>query len=100
MHRAHALCVKHACGDSLRQKGGIVNETPTPRSPAPHPGKVAPLRRWAYMCCEARDRRTRATSMSNLMQFTGIHHLTAITANAKGNVAFYTRQLGMRLVKK
>jgi glyoxalase family protein len=34
------------------------------------------------------------------MQFTGIHHLTAISANAKGNVDFYTRQLGMRLVKK
>jgi glyoxalase family protein len=34
------------------------------------------------------------------MQLTGIHHLTAISANAKGNVDFYTRQLGMRLVKK
>jgi glyoxalase family protein len=34
------------------------------------------------------------------MQLTGIHHLTAISANAAGNVDFYTRQLGMRLVKK
>lgn len=34
------------------------------------------------------------------MQLTGIHHLTAITANAKGNHAFYTQMLGMRLVKK
>jgi glyoxalase family protein len=34
------------------------------------------------------------------MQLTGIHHLTAISANAKGNVDFYTRKLGMRLVKK
>lgn len=34
------------------------------------------------------------------MQLTGIHHLTAITANAPGNVAFYTQTLGMRLVKK
>jgi glyoxalase family protein len=34
------------------------------------------------------------------MQLTGTHHLTAISANAKGNVDFYTRQLGMRLVKK
>ena len=34
------------------------------------------------------------------MQLTGIHHLTAISANAKGNVDFYTRQLGLRLVKK
>ncbi|HSI40451.1 MAG TPA: ring-cleaving dioxygenase [Xanthobacteraceae bacterium] len=34
------------------------------------------------------------------MQLTGIHHLTAITADAAGNHAFYTRTLGMRLVKK
>ena len=34
------------------------------------------------------------------MQLTGIHHLTAISANAKGNVDFYTRVLGLRLVKK
>ena len=34
------------------------------------------------------------------MQLTGIHHLTAISANAKGNVDFYSRLLGMRLVKK
>ena len=34
------------------------------------------------------------------MQLTGIHHLTAITARAPENFAFYTRTLGMRLVKK
>ncbi|HVY21364.1 MAG TPA: ring-cleaving dioxygenase [Bauldia sp.] len=34
------------------------------------------------------------------MQLGGIHHLTAISANARGNVDFYTRQLGLRLVKK
>jgi glyoxalase family protein len=34
------------------------------------------------------------------MHLTGIHHLTAVTANARGNHAFYTRMLGMRLVKK
>jgi glyoxalase family protein len=34
------------------------------------------------------------------MQLTGIHHLTAISADAKGNVDFYTRVLGLRLVKK
>jgi len=34
------------------------------------------------------------------MQLLGIHHLTAITANAKGNYTFYTNVLGMRLVKK
>lgn len=34
------------------------------------------------------------------MQLTGIHHLTAITAHAARNHAFYTKTLGMRLVKK
>ena len=30
----------------------------------------------------------------------GLHHVTAITGNAQGNLEFYTRVLGMRLVKK
>ena len=34
------------------------------------------------------------------MQLTGIHHLTAVTADAPGNHRFYTQVLGMRLVKK
>lgn len=34
------------------------------------------------------------------MQLNGLHHVTAITANAKGNLAFYTQTLGLRLVKK
>ena len=34
------------------------------------------------------------------MQLTGIHHLTAVTARAADNLAFYTRVLGLRLVKK
>lgn len=34
------------------------------------------------------------------MQLHGIHHLTAVTADARGNFDFYTRVLGMRLVKK
>ena len=34
------------------------------------------------------------------MQLTGLHHVTAITADAPGNHHFYTRVLGMRLVKK
>lgn len=34
------------------------------------------------------------------MQLTGIHHLTAISAKPRENLAFYTGQLGMRLVKK
>jgi len=34
------------------------------------------------------------------MQLHGIHHLTAVTANASGNHFFYTQVLGLRLVKK
>ena len=34
------------------------------------------------------------------MKLEGIHHVTAITADAPRNVGFYTRVLGLRLVKK
>lgn len=34
------------------------------------------------------------------MEFKGIHHVSAITANAAKNVTFYTKVLGMRLIKK
>ena len=34
------------------------------------------------------------------MRLHGLHHLTAVTADARGNHEFYTRVLGMRLVKK
>ncbi|HWW89822.1 MAG TPA: VOC family protein [Solirubrobacteraceae bacterium] len=34
------------------------------------------------------------------MKFEGIHHITAITADAPGNVDFYTGVLGLRMVKR
>jgi glyoxalase family protein len=34
------------------------------------------------------------------MNLTGIHHLTAVSANARENHRFYTQTLGMRLVKR
>ncbi len=34
------------------------------------------------------------------MQLTGIHHLTAVSADPRDNLSFYTDLLGMRLVKK
>jgi glyoxalase family protein len=34
------------------------------------------------------------------MQLSGIHHLTAVSADAPGNLRFYTQVLGLRLVKK
>jgi glyoxalase family protein len=40
------------------------------------------------------------TKGTNTMQLTGIHHLTAISAQPRENLAFYTGLLGMRLVKK
>jgi glyoxalase family protein len=36
----------------------------------------------------------------NMLPLKGIHHVSAITANAKKNYDFYTKTLGMRLVKK
>ncbi len=35
-----------------------------------------------------------------MVRLEGIHHVTAITADAPGNVDFYARVLGLRLVKK
>ncbi len=35
-----------------------------------------------------------------MLRLAGLHHLTAITADAPENVRFYTETLGMRLVKK
>src|SRR5829696_320724 len=34
------------------------------------------------------------------MQLTGIHHLTAVSAKIRDNHRFYTKTLGMRLVKR
>jgi glyoxalase family protein len=34
------------------------------------------------------------------MKLEGIHHITCITADARGNVDFYARLLGLRMVKK
>ena len=38
--------------------------------------------------------------MSNAPTLHGLHHVTAVTADARANHHFYTRLLGMRLVKK
>ena len=43
---------------------------------------------------------TSAVESRRLMRFEGIHHVTCITADAPGNVDFYVRVLGLRLVKK
>lgn len=34
------------------------------------------------------------------MDLHGLHHVTAVTANARGNLRFYTKVLGLRLIKK
>ncbi len=35
-----------------------------------------------------------------MLQLTGIHHVTAVTAQARANLRFYTDTLGLRLVKR
>src|ERR1017187_8904869 len=34
------------------------------------------------------------------MQISGTHHLTAVSADAPGHVKFYTKLVGLRMVKK
>ncbi|MDX6412611.1 MAG: glyoxalase family protein, partial [Gaiellaceae bacterium] len=43
---------------------------------------------------------TASLESETAMRFEGIHHVTCITADAPGNVDFYVRVLGLRLVKK
>ena len=43
---------------------------------------------------------TESTETTTRMQFEGIHHVTCITGDAPGNVDFYARVLGLRMVKK
>src|SRR5687768_13965591 len=38
--------------------------------------------------------------MAFQLQLGGLHHVSAITGDAPGNIAFYTQTLGLRLVKK
>ncbi len=54
----------------------------------------------AYLCSAVCIARLALSVLENIMQLAGIHHLTAITADAPGNLAFYTQTLGLRLVKK
>src|SRR5207247_2643868 len=51
-------------------------------------------------CVPARRRRLSVDSDNGLVKLDGIHHITCITADAPRNVDFYTRVLGLRLVKK
>src|SRR6476659_10874822 len=44
--------------------------------------------------------RSRQGTARSAMRLDGIHHVTCITADAPRNVDFYTRVLGLRLVKK
>ncbi len=43
---------------------------------------------------------TRTRNEVPTLRFDGIHHVTCITGDAPGNLAFYTGVLGLRLVKK
>src|SRR4051812_11153697 len=64
-----------------------------PTWPSPRPGSTN-----SNALCRAglRARPIRTPTM----QLTGIHHLTAVTGNAPRNHDFYTKTLGLRLVKK
>src|SRR5919204_6923216 len=66
-----------------------------------------PWNRTSAPCGSPEGGRVLATSVTprllpspSTMRFEGIHHVTCITADAPGNVDFYARVLGLRLVKK
>src|SRR5215218_10933097 len=46
------------------------------------------------------DRMLRSQREGIAMKLEGIHHITAITGDAPGNVEFYVGVLGLRMVKK
>src|SRR5215216_4320437 len=51
--------------------------------------------------CPRQPARTRAETLrTHPMRHQGIHHVTAIAGPARRNLDFYTRVLGLRLVKK
>jgi glyoxalase family protein len=53
------------------------------------------------MTASSHDAPAEATATESApMRFEGVHHVTCITGDAPGNVDFYTRVLGLRLVKK
>src|SRR5207247_76243 len=58
------------------------------------------LQRAAYARSTPCADHDRAGKVEASMRFEGIHHVTCITADAPGNVDFYVRVLGLRLVKK
>ena len=65
------------------------------RSPFPH----FTGRRWYISPCQATQ--IRVSPLRNTpMRHHGIHHVTAIAGPARRNLDFYTRALGLRLVKK
>src|SRR6185503_18523300 len=67
------------------------------RVPRPHHGRGA-----GRAPCRTGAAPVAPLSTANLdgMKLEGIHHITAITGDAPGNVDFYARVLGLRLVKK
>ena len=59
-------------------------------------------RRIAPGAPEARDERSilHSAIMAPSMKLEGIHHISAITGDARANVEFYTGVLGLRMVKR
>jgi glyoxalase family protein len=56
--------------------------------------------RFALRPIPVNDLRNQIHASAMTLQLTGIHHLTAVTANVRLNHGFYTGTLGLRLIKK
>src|ERR1700716_1565740 len=86
-----------SAGRSRRTPGGRVSSSPTPASDtggcSVNPSH--PTRNTARSPALFEEIVRRLT-----MKLEGIHHITAITGDAPGNVGFYAGTMGLRLVKK
>src|SRR5688500_1358302 len=69
--------------------------TAAPPCPAASPRPASPRRPAEWLHAQLV-----ACTISCIMRLDGIHHISAITGDARGNVDFYTRVLGLRMIAK
>src|SRR5690348_8865105 len=81
-------------GTSFRARATLPGSSPSPQAVAAKRGSDASRASWIPPGAP------RAFGSLHRVKLDGIHHITAITADAPGNVDFYARVLGLRLVKK
>ena len=84
----------------LVDERGVDPDEATPGLPLPRFGCLRNSLHTQIVQCVEQFRRICRKGESYRMRFEGVHHVTCITGDAPGNVDFYVRVLGLRLVKK